>query len=153
MAPAGFPNHIVPFVAKARCAPHIACNSHPFVERRPEQIKTAELLHNAIARPVVIQFRNETAEHLVPDNEDACIIGIQIARIGRMMNAVVRGGVHDSLKPARTATNHFCMNPELVDEVEPATKENHRGREDQEQRQSEKKGQADKAGPSLPKRS
>src|SRR3546814_11344292 len=45
------------------------------------------------------------------------------------------------------------MDPELIDQVEPAAKEDHRRRKaDQEQRQAKKEGQAEEARPRLPQR-
>ena len=65
--------------------------------------------------------------HAIPDDEHAGIIAIEIARVGGMMNA------SDGWAVFITASNQrgmrfiaSGMDPELVDEVEPAADRDHR---------------------------
>ena len=124
------------------------------MEHAPQQVEGAKLADNAITDRLIIDFWREAAEHLVPDDEDARIIGIEIARIGRVVNPVVAGRVHHCLKPAREAADRLGVNPELVDQVDAADKGNHRRMEaDQHQRQTEEERARDEARPGLPERS
>src|SRR3546814_5511972 len=69
---------------------------HPFVKRRPEQVEAAEILDDAVAGLVVVALGLERAEPFVPDDEHPGIILVEIARVGRVVDAVVRRGVHRS---------------------------------------------------------
>ncbi len=134
-----------------RGSPHVLRDPPPFVERRAEQVEVGQVLDDAITRPVIIALRLERPEHAVPDDEHAGIILVEIARVGRMVDAVMRRRVHHRLKPARHAPDHLGMDPELIDEVQPRDEEDHRGRKsDHEQRQTEDEAQAEEAGPGLP---
>src|SRR3546814_8139761 len=89
VAPAGFAPHIGQLV-RPRRRPHILRDADPFVDRGPEDVEAAELLDDAVTHRLVVALGNEAAEHLVPDDEDAGVIGIEIARIDAVMDAVVR---------------------------------------------------------------
>ena len=115
MGPAGFAKEIGQFVLPRR-APHILRNAHPFMEHRPDQVEAAELFDDAVPDLFALHLRLEGAEHLVPDDEDAGIVAIEIARIGRMVDAVMAGRVHHCFEPAWHAIDRFGVNPELVDQ-------------------------------------
>ena len=123
------------------------------IRGRPQDVERAELADDSIARPVVVALALVSAEHPVPDDEDAGIIAVEIARIDGMMDAMVRWRVHHRLEPGRHPPDHLGMDPELVDEIDPGAEKHHRRREsDQEQGQAEKKGGTEEAGPGLPQR-
>lgn len=123
------------------------------MEGHPKQVEAAQLLYNAIADRLIAHFFGKGAEHLVPDDEHAGIIPVQIARVGRVMNAVVAGRIHHRFKPAGEAVHHFGMDPELVDQVDrPAEQDHRRMKADEHQRQAEDKADGDKARPCLPQR-
>src|SRR3546814_7037019 len=84
-----------------RRSPYILRDPDPFVDRGPQYVEAAELLDDAVSYRVVVAFGDEAAEHLVPDDEDPGVIGIQIARIDAVMDAVVRRRIHHRLEPAR----------------------------------------------------
>lgn len=89
MAPSRRHRDIAELGTQAGCCPDVLGNADPFMERGPEQIEAAELLDDAVPRPIIIAFCDETAEHLVPDDEDARIIAVEIARVGGVMDPVV----------------------------------------------------------------
>src|SRR3546814_14560255 len=71
---------------------------HPFVKRRPGQVEAAEILDDAVAGLVVVALGLERAETFVPDDGNTGIILVEIARVGRVVDAVVRRGVHHRLE-------------------------------------------------------
>ncbi len=101
------------------------------MDRNPQRIVCAQIPDNAIPAGLFIQFRLESAEQPVPDNENPGIIPVEIDRIGRMMDPVMRRCVHDRLDRCRQAFDHFGVDPELIDQIEAATEGNHGRRESQ----------------------
>ena len=133
--------------------PKIARNADPFMKGNPNQVEAANLSHQPIANRVFRHFRREGAKHPIPDDEDAGIIAVKIARVGRVMDAVVAGRVHHCFKPARKTIHHFGMNPELVDEVYPTDKRHHRRmKAEKQQGHPEDEANCEKASPCLPQR-
>lgn len=150
MRPAGLTPDIAQLMPPGR-RPHILHNADPFMEHRPEQVERTQLLHNAVADRLVLHLLRERPEHPVPDDEDARIVAVQIARVGRVVDAVVARRVHHRLKPAREAVNRLGVDPELVDEVHCADERDHRRmKAKKQQRHPEDKADREKAGPSLP---
>ena len=134
MAPARRHGDIANLGAQAGGCPDIAGNAHPFVKRRPDQVEAAELPDNSVNGPLIVPLCLKGAKHPVPDDKDTSVIAVEIARVDRVMHAVVRRRVHHRLKPARHSRNYFGMNPELVDQVERRDEKDHRGwKTDQEQ--------------------
>ena len=149
MAPPRRAEQIAKLCAKGR-ADEIAGDADPFVEYAPQQVEAAKLLDDAVADWFIVHLPLKGAKHLVPDDEDACIIAIKIARIGGVVDAVMAGRIHHCLKPARHAANRFGVNPELVDQVDPADKDyHHRIKADQYQWQIEDETQREHARPGL----
>jgi hypothetical protein len=145
MAPARRLDEIIPLVPPRR-GPQILGNANPFMKGRPEQVETVEILDDAILDIFFIRFRFIAAEQLVPDDEDTGIIAVKIARIGRMMDAVVRRRVHHRLEPARHPVDRFGMDPILIDQIETRDEENQRRRKaDQEQRHPEQEAERKKS--------
>src|SRR3546814_17036059 len=62
-----------------------------FMEGCAQLVEAAENLHDAISAGLGIVFRDESAEQSVPDDEDAGIVAVEIARVGGVMHAVMRG--------------------------------------------------------------
>lgn len=123
------------------------------MEGGPEKVEAAELVDDAVARAIVVTFGLEGAEQAIPDDEHPGIVAIEVARVGGVVDAVVRGRVHHRLEPARHPPDYLGVNPELVDEVQAGDEEHHRGRKaDQEQGQAEEEGEAEEAGPRLSQR-
>lgn len=152
MRPAGlFPNiaKLVPPWGR----PKVARDADPFMKGNPNQVEAANLSHQPITHGVFRDFGREGAKHPIPDDEDARIIAIKIARVGRVVDAVVAGRIHHRFKPARKAIHHLGMNPELVDQVYRTTEKDHgRMKAYQHQRQTKDKADRNKAGPCLPQR-
>lgn len=109
-----------------RCGPDVAGDANPFMEYRPQQVECAELLDDAIADFLAFDLFGEGAEHPVPDDEHPGIVAIQVARIGGVVDAVMARRVHDEFEPARKFVDGLGVNPELVDQVDRADKQDHR---------------------------
>ena len=75
---------------------------------------------DAIVRLVIRLLGNERSKHFIPDDEDTRIVGIEISRIGRVMDAVMTGRIEDGFKPARTLIDRLGVDPELIDKIDPA---------------------------------
>src|SRR3546814_16678199 len=127
VAPAGLAPHIAELVLPRR-RPHIRRDPDPFMHCGPQYIEAAQLLDDAIAHRLVVAFDDEAAEHPVPDDETAGIIGVEVARVEAMMDAVVRRGVHHRLEPFRQPLDRLGMDPELIRQGEPRRKETFSGR-------------------------
>ncbi len=153
MAPPGRFYQIVDFIAP-RGAPQILRNADPFMKGSPKNIEIIEIFDDAILDVFGIGFRFIGSEYLVPDDENTGIISVEIARVGRMMNAVVRWRVHHRLEPARHPVDRFGMNPILVNQIQPHEEEYQR-RWEAEEKQWQPKDEADgqKPGPGLSQRS
>ena len=133
--------------------PDVTGNADPFVKNAPQQVETAELFDDAVTDWFTVDLGGEGAEHPVPDNEGTGVVLVEIARIGRVMDAVVRRRVHHRLEPFGKTTDGFGVNPELVDQVDRADEQDHcRMEPDQRQRNPEDKAERDKARPALPQR-
>ncbi len=99
----------------------------------PKDIVVGQIFDDAIIDFFIRGFRFKCAEHLVPRDEYASIVAVDIAGIGRMMHAVMRWRVHHRLKPAWHPVNRFGMDPILVDEIESGEKEYQCGRKAQKE--------------------
>ena len=153
MAPAWRAPDITEFCTPRR-KPDVVKNTDPFVEHIVQQVECAQLLDDAITDALFARFLHKAAEHTVPHNENARIIAVQIARVGCVVDAVVRRRIHHRLEPFWHAINRLGVNPELIDQVYRAAKGNHRRMETgQCQWQAEDKAKCNKAHPCLPQRS
>ena len=120
------------------------------MKNAPEQIERAQLFDDPIADFFAFDFFRKGPEHAVPDDEGPGVIAVQIARIGRVMDAVMAGRVHDIFDPAREFVNCLGVDPELINEIERADEQQHRGMKTQKcQRYAEDKAKRDKARPCL----
>ncbi len=123
------------------------------MEDAVEKIERAELFDNAITDALAFNLFGKGPEQTVPDDEGAGIIGVEISRVGGVMDAVVAGRVHDIFKPARQFSNGFGMDPELVDQIDSAAEQYHRRVKAQKgKRNTEDKAKREKARPCLPQR-
>ena len=91
-----------------------------FVKGDPDRIVGIDRFHNAVFWWIGPVFLDETAEHLVPDDENACIILIQIFWVGSVVDTVMARRIHHGFEPAWEPVNHLCVDPVLIDEVQPA---------------------------------
>ena len=64
-------------------------------------------------------LRLEGAEQLVPDDQDAAVVAVEVAAVGAVVDPVVRRGVEHLLERA-DAADRLGVDPELVDQVEGA---------------------------------
>ena len=121
------------------------------MKNAPQQVEAAKLFYDPVTDWFALNLRREGAEHLVPHDKRARIIAIKIARIDCVMDAVMARRVHHRFKPARKTAYRFGMNPKLIDEIERAAKQQHRGMEsNKRKRQTENKPCRKKASPCLP---
>ncbi len=107
-----------------------------------ERVVAAQLFDDAIGGWLILTFRFKRAEPFVEDDEHAAEIGIEIARVNGMMNAVMAGRVEHSLNPAREFVDCFCVHPELIDEVEPANHDDQCGVKAQQAEGNTQEGEA-----------
>ena len=68
-----------------------------------DDVEIAEVLDDAIARRLASSLRLEGAEHPVPDDQDAGVVAVEIARVAGVVDPVVRGGVEHRLDRLRAA--------------------------------------------------
>ena len=137
MAPPRRGQQIVQLVTHRR-SPQVPRDADPFMEHTPKQVEGAKVLHNAVTAFLAGELGREAAKYFVPDYKNPRVVAVEVARIGRVVDAVVLRRVHHRFEPARAAVDHFGVNPELVDEVEARAEQDHRRRKaDQEQRQTE----------------
>ena len=123
------------------------------MKHTPQQVERAQLLDDPIADFFALDFLRKGPEDAVPDDECPGIIAVQLARIGRVMDAVMAGRVHDIFDPAREFANGLGVDPKLINEIERADEQQHRGMEAQKcQRYPEDKTKRDKARPCLAQR-
>ena len=133
---------------------HILCDANPFVKHAPQQVERAQLFYNPVADFFALHLFGECPEDAVPDDEGSGVILIEIARVGRVVDAVVAWRVHDIFDPAREFVNCLGVDPELINEIERADEQQHRGMKTQKcQRYAEDKTKCDKASPCLAQRS
>ena len=124
------------------------------MDRHFEGIEGGDIAHQTIARYILLQLLNKGVEQTVPDDQRADIIGVQITRIGGVVDPVVRGRVHHRLKPTQHFADHFGVDPELIEQIDAANKNDQcRMEADQHQRNAQHKHAGEHAGSALPKRS
>ncbi|OBQ32086.1 MAG: hypothetical protein AN485_22450 [Anabaena sp. MDT14b] len=120
------------------------------MKHAPQQVERAQLLDDPIADFFAFDFLGKGSEDAVPDDEGPGVILVQIARVGRMVDAVMAWRVHDIFDPAREFVNCLGVDPELINEIERADEQQHRGMKTQKcQRYAEDKAKRDKASPCL----
>ena len=153
MAPSRRSPHITELVPPG-CGPDILRDADPLVEDAPQQVEAAELLDDSITNPFAVDLGSKGAEYLVPDNEGAGIVFVEITRVCRMVDSVVRRRVHHCFEPARKASYCLGMDPELVNQVKRANEEDHRRmKPDKRERDTEDEAERNKASPCLAERS
>ena len=91
---------------------------------KDQRIVRAHGLHGAICAGVIFPFRDESSEKFVPGDEHARIIGIQITRVGCMVDPVMAWRVEHSFEPGGHLVDRLCVDPELVKQVQATGKEN-----------------------------
>ncbi len=75
------------------------------------------VLGQAINRRFALDFRRKSSEQLVPEDQNAGMIAVQIPDIGRMVHPMVRWCIENLFKPGRQPVNQLGMQPELVKQV------------------------------------
>src|SRR5690606_33433698 len=119
MAPARRLEQIAEALAQAETGrQRIPEHADPFVERHLQRVEGADVLDDAVARAIFLEFLYEGAEHPIPDDQRPGIVRVEIARIGCMVHAVVRRRVEDQLYWLPHLADRLGVDPELPDEVE-----------------------------------
>src|SRR6266446_10640472 len=90
----------------------VANDGTPFVEGDPYRIEGLDILDDPVTRRLLVPFRREGSEHVVPHHEHAGIVAVQVAGIRRMMDAMIRGRVEQIFEPGGHAVDDFGMDPE-----------------------------------------
>lgn len=117
VAPGGVAENVLQFVAPARRGPGVVEHGNPFVEGDAKRIVSLDIFGEAEADGVSGIFRLEGAEKLVPDDEGAAMVAVDVARIGTVVDAMVRRRVEDRFERAHR-TNEFGVNPELIEQAD-----------------------------------
>ena len=87
-------------------------------------LKTIEEEIRKRRRGMAVRLQIESSA--TPEVENFLVKALALAEIGRMVDAVVRGRVHHRLEPRRHPLDRLGVDPELVDEIEPAADRDHR---------------------------
>ena len=128
MAPAGVAKDVAELVAPAGCCPCVAEHFHPFMKCDAHGIVGVNVGREAETDRIRSAFGFEGAEELVPDDERAAMVAVDIARIGAVMNAVVRRSVENRFQRTKRA-NQLRVNPELVKQADGFHGHDHDGSE------------------------
>src|ERR1700674_1665301 len=151
MTPAGISENVEKLIAPTGGCPGVAEHLHPFVEGDANGVVGADVLGEAETRGIGGIFRLEAAEELVPDDEGAAMVAVDVARVRTVMHAVMRRRVQNFFERPHGA-NEFRMNPELVEEADRLHgHDHHRRKTDDGQPDPEHKA-GEGAGPRLPQR-
>ena len=128
MAPAGISEDIKKFIVPSGSSPRVTEHLNPFVESDADRVVSADIVGQAKARRVGGIFRLEAAEKLVPNNESAAMIAVDVAGIRTVMDSMVRWRVQHFLQRSHRA-NEFRVNPELVEQADRLHGHDHHRRE------------------------
>jgi len=125
MAPAGIGEEIAQAVFEFKPGPHrVFQNIGQFFKSDDDGVMARNGGDDAIFYRVIIAFFDKGSKHPVPDNENAAIITVQIARICAVMDTVMAGRVENKFKPSRKFLDRLRMYPELINQIHCAN-ENH----------------------------
>ena len=118
-----------------------------------ERVEGADVLDDAVARQILFQLLDKGTEHAIPDDQRSSIVGIEIAWIGGVVDAVMRGRVEDEFEPAPHPADRLGVDPELINEVEAVDEGDQRRMEaEQHHRHLQHEHAGEQAGPALPER-
>ncbi len=90
-------------------------------ERVPAVQGAARAVHAGLA------FFLETAEHPVPDDQDAAVVAVQVAVVDGVVHAVIRRRAEPAVEPAECG-HMLGVDPELVEQVDQRHHAEHQGR-------------------------
>ena len=123
----------------------------PLVKRHAQDVERRKVLDDPVTARFLVQLGLEGAEQLVPDNQDAGVIAVEVPRVTGVVDPVVRGRVEHGFEPDRQPSDGLRMDPVLIDQADPFLNRDHRRREAQKrQRQPERPGPGQTSRPSLP---
>src|SRR5215472_7003388 len=117
MTPAGIPENVEEFVAPAGSPPGVAEQVEPFVEGKADGIIAVDVPGEPEANGIGGVFGFKGAEELVPNDQRATMIAIDVTWIRTVMYAMVRRRVEDRFQGAERA-NQFGVNPELIKQAD-----------------------------------
>ena len=126
MAPTRRREQIIEAVLETEALLHLVpCHGDIFMGRDPQRVEGAQILDDTIPHRLAFFFRNKGAEQPVPDDKDAGIIGIKIARVASVMDPVMGRCVEHRLNPGMEFAHSFSVDEELIDQVHRAGKSDH----------------------------
>src|SRR6056297_4175419 len=85
------------------CQPRLCCvaeDADPFVKGHADRVERTEIVDEAVIDLLLLHFRHEGAEDLVPDDEHARVISVVIWRGAPLIDAAMRRSFHPRLAPA-----------------------------------------------------
>src|SRR6266567_4362708 len=85
------------------------------MELSPERIEATQRFDQAIDGR--LHFRLPRTEQPIPDDQRAAIVLVEVLRVDRVVDAVKRRRIEDTLEPTELA-DELRVNPELVEQVE-----------------------------------
>jgi len=115
--PTGIAEDVVELIAPTRSVPGVAEHIDPFMKCDAKGIVRFNIPGEAEADRVGRIFGLKGAEKSVPDDKRAAVVAVNVAGIGTVVDAMVRGSVEDSFERAHGA-DQFGVNPELVQQAD-----------------------------------
>jgi hypothetical protein len=129
----------------------ILTDGDPIVKGCAGLVEIAEILDHAKPAGFVGALGLEGGELPVPDDQNARVVAVEVARVPCVVHPVVRGGVEHRLDRRRQLADHLGVEPELIGWADTLPDGVRRRREaDEGQRQPHHPGPGQAAGPGLP---
>src|SRR5258707_9478204 len=151
MAPARISEYVKKLIAPAGSSPGVPKHLNPFVESDANRVIGAEVVGQAKAWWIRGIFRLEAAEELVPNNESAAMVAVDVTGIRTVMHAMVRWSVQNFFERSHGA-NEFGVNPELVEQADRLHGHDHHRRESDDGQPNPEDETGEGAGPRLAQR-
>src|SRR5687768_11845222 len=79
----------------AGLADQVLGDSDPLVERDADEVEGGEVADDPVAAGLSVQLWLEGAEKLVPDDQDAGVVAVEVDRVARVVHAVMRRRVEN----------------------------------------------------------
>jgi len=108
---------------------NVAQQISPFMQDHHQRAARVHLPNDAVVAR--FDLRYEGAEHLVPDDENAAVVAVDVLRIARMVHPVVRGRVEHRLDHVRQAPDGLRVHEELEGQADPHAQDHMLGLEAQ----------------------
>ena len=148
-APAGRRDPDVQLVAPASRVPGVLRHGPVVVQVGPHGIPALQLAADAVDAGLFVQLLLEAAEQVVPEEEDADVVFVEIDIVLRVVDAVVGGSLDPAVENAEAA-DHPRVRPELVEELRHAHQQENAERHAAERHRHVENPVDERAGAGLP---